>query len=90
MTRKIAAALVVGLLVGMLIGTLLPVVQAGGRQSSDRRSLEQRVARLERRTQHLSLEGNIGPDHARTNDCVSGVWRALANVGRCTTTKLAC
>jgi hypothetical protein len=79
MTRKIAAALVVGLLVGLLIGTLLPV-QAGGRHSADRRSLEQRVTRLERRTQHLSLGGNINPSHVRTSDCASGtpaVWRTI-------------
>jgi hypothetical protein len=79
MTRKIAAALVVGLLVGLLVGTLLPV-QAGGRHSADRRSLEQRVARLERRTRYLSLDGNIGPDHVRTTRCASGtpaVWQSV-------------
>ncbi|MGZ8651912.1 MAG: hypothetical protein ACXWX5_07015 [Actinomycetota bacterium] len=79
MTRKIAAALVVGLLVGLLIGTLLPV-QAGGRHAADRRSLEQRVARLERRTQNLSLGGNMSPDHVRTTRCASGnaaVWQSV-------------
>ena len=79
MTRKIAAALVVGLLVGLLVGTLLPV-QAGGRQAVDRRSLEQRVARLERRTQFLSLGGNLGPDHVRTTLCSSGttaIWQSI-------------
>lgn len=88
MNRKIAAALVVGLLVGLLIGTLLPV-QAGTRHSSDRRTLEQRIARLERRTQHLSLGGNIGPDHVRALDCPSGtpaVWRTIDG----TNAKLAC
>jgi hypothetical protein len=79
MTRKIAAALVVGLLVGLLIGTLLPV-QAGARHTADRRSLEHRVARLERRTQHLNLAGNIGPAHVRSTRCVSGtpaVWQSI-------------
>ena len=88
MTRKIAAALVVGLIVGMLIVTLLPV-QAGGRHSAERRSLENRVARLERRTQHLSLGGNIGPDHVRASECPSGtpaIWRTIDG----TNAKLAC
>lgn len=79
MTRKVAAALVVGLLVGLLFGTLLPV-HAGGRQAVDRRSLDQRVARLERRTQFLSLGGNIGPDHVRTTRCASGnaaIWQSV-------------
>ncbi len=79
MTRKVAAALVVGLLVGLLIGTLLPA-QAGGRSSADRRSLERRVARLELRTKYLSLGGNIGPDHVRTTRCASGnaaVWQSV-------------
>lgn len=71
MTRKIAAALVVGLLVGLLFGTLLPV-HAGGRRAVDRRSLEQRVTRLERRTQNLSLAGYLGPDNVRTTRCASG------------------
>ncbi len=79
MTRKVAAALIVGLLVGLLIGTLLPV-EAGARRSVDRRSLESRVARLERRTQYLGLDGTIGPDHERTTRCASGdpaVWQSL-------------
>ena len=79
MTRKIAAALVVGLLIGLLIGTLLPA-QAGGRPSADRRSLERRVARLELRTKYLSLGGNIGADHVRSTRCVSGtpaVWQSI-------------
>jgi hypothetical protein len=79
MTRKVAAALVVGLLIGLLIGTLLPA-QAGGRPSADRRSLERRVARLELRTTYLSLGGNIGPDHVRTTLCSSGtpaIWQSI-------------
>ena len=82
MTRKVAAALVVGLLVGLLIGMLLPA-QAGARHDADRRSLEQRVTRVERRTRHLTMDGNLAPEHVRTTRCASGdpaIWQSVTGV----------
>lgn len=82
MTHKVVAALVVGLLVGLLVGTLLPA-QAGARQDAERLSLERRVARLERRTQHLTLGGNLAPEHLRTSRCASGdpaIWQSVTGL----------
>jgi hypothetical protein len=86
MTRKVAAALVVGLLIGLLIGTLLPA-QARGRPSADRLSLERRVARLEHRTKYLSLGGNIGPDHVRTASCSSSRGLGSPSLSRASATR---
>ena len=79
MTRRIAAALVVGLLVGLLIGTLLP----GRRPAVGRRPIGVRSSDgslVSSADQHLSLGGNIGPDHVRTTSCSSGtpaIWQSI-------------
>jgi hypothetical protein len=84
MTRKMLGALVVGLLVGVLIGGLLPV-QAGVRHTDGRVSatLLQRVARLEAKTRHLNLQGQIRPDFVVTTRCASGapaIWQSVTGL----------
>ncbi|MGZ4131185.1 MAG: hypothetical protein ACXVPL_05820 [Actinomycetota bacterium] len=80
MTRKMLGALVVGLLVGVLIGGLLPV-QAGARHPAKTPStLAQRVARLEAKTKHLNLQGELRPDFVVTQRCSSGqpaIWQSV-------------
>ena len=81
MTRKMFGVLVVGLLVGMLIGGLLPV-QAGARHAERKvpSSLIQRVARLEAKTKHLNMQGELRPDFVVTKRCSSGdpaIWQSV-------------
>ena len=84
MTRKMLGALVVGLLVGILIGGLLPV-QAGARHQERKApsTLVQRVARLEAKTKHLNLQGEISPDFVVTKRCSSGdpaIWQSVTGL----------
>ena len=84
MKGKMLAALVVGLLVGVLIGGLLPV-QAGASREAPRvpATLVQRVARLEAKTRHLNLQGQIAPDFVVTKRCASGdpaLWQSVTGL----------
>lgn len=83
MRQRVLAGLVVGLVIGFLLGVLGPV-QAGARHPSDRArlTLARRVARLERMTRNLNLEGQLSPD-AVVSTCVSGapaIWQTIDGV----------